>query len=299
MTLEGQVLEQGTRADRVRARRIRMPRREEPVSRKRSSKPKRRKTRRLGGIALATPRGAEIRLPTLGLRAFGIRWLSLSLLALTLVLLVSAFRSPDFIVGAPLVEGNTFIPASRIRSLAAVETERSFLIDPAAVVERLLELPEIRSAVVEVNWMNEVAIQITERPPVLAWNDNGRIWWVGEEGIAYSPHGEQPDLIQVNSTEAVVILSDDPTRPALSTALVATAQELHASLPEGTDILFDHVHGFSIQDVDGTTVYFGHSEDIQNKILLYQAIAANLEERNQSVSVISVEDVRAPYYRWE
>jgi len=299
MTLEGQVLEQGTRADRVRARRIRMPRREETVSRKRTTRPRRRKTRRLSGIAVATPRGAEIRLPSLGLKAFGTRWLSLLMLALTLVLLVSALRSPAFVVHTPEVEGNTFVPSSRIRSLAGVDAMRAFLIDPDEVVNRLLELPEIRTAVVEVKWMNQVSIQIAERPPVLAWNDGGRLWWVGEEGIAYSPHGDQPGLIQIDSMESVLSLTDDPTRPALSAAMVAAAQELHRSMPEGTAIQFDRAHGFSIQEEDGTLVYFGQTEGMQNKINLYEAIAAALAERNQPVSVISVEDVRAPYYRWE
>lgn len=298
MTLEGRVLDQRTRADRVRSRRVRVQRPVEPVKRKRKANPKRR-TRRRTGIAVATPRGAEIRLPSLGLKAFGARWMSLILLAGSLALLVSALGSPAFVVRGVEVSGNSFVPASQILSAAALDGALVFGIDPADVAAQLEQLPEIRSADVTVAWTNNVSISVTERPPMVAWNDGGRLWWVGAEGIAYSPQGEDPGLIQVESAEPYLNIQADPTLPALSAELVETAVALKAALPTDAALTFDAVHGFAIEDERGTQVYFGFSDDIDSKIMVYRAISAELLERGQTVSVISVEDVRAPYYRWE
>jgi len=298
MTLEGRVLDQQTRADRVRSRRVRVQRPVEPVKRKRKANPKRR-TRRRSGFAVATPRGAEIRIPSLGLRAFGARWMSLILLAGSLALLVSALGSPSFVVGTAEVGGNSFVPASQIRSAAGVEGALVFAINPEAIAAKLELLPEIRTADVSIGWTNEISIQVTERPPMVAWNDGGRLWWIGAEGIAYSPQGEDPGLIRVEAVEPYLDIQTDPTLPALSADLVDTAVALKAALPTDAALTFDAVHGFAIEDERGTQVYFGFSEDIDSKILIYQAISAALEERGQAVSVISVEDVRAPYYRWE
>ena len=298
MTLEGQVLDQRTRADRVRSRRVRVQRPVEPVDRKRKSKPKGR-TRRRTGIAVATPRGAEIRIPSLGLKVFGARWLSLALLALSVVLLVRAVQGQQFVVGELDISGNTFIPASQIRSVTDLNGKLIFLINPEEVVDQLEKLPEVQSAEVEIHWMNLVSVHITERPPMVEWNDGGRTWWVGAEGIAYSPQGENPGLIRVDSAEPFLNIQVDPTLPALAPELVQTAVELKAALPLETALSFDEIHGFSIQTANGTQVYFGFGEDIQIKIRVYQAIAAALEERNQTVGVISVEDASSPYYRWE
>src|SRR3990172_302829 len=190
-----------TRADEVRPRRARVEAVVEPAPRERRPRPARTRPPRrrhdlalpaqlgaelrLPSIPLVLPppagRGAELRLPSIPVVRPGPRVLSAVLLALTAWALQSVLAAGSFRVAEASVSGARLLRPSQVRSLARVDGESVFLLDPRDVVHRLLQEPEVGEAEVSIGWPNRVEITIHERIPVVEWDDGDLTWWVSSE----------------------------------------------------------------------------------------------------------------------
>ncbi len=298
MTVEGRALRQPRRrAERVRARRARQDRHVEvPVKPRRPTARPRRRPRRRYDLALPVEVGAEVRLPALPSVRLGTRALSLTLLAAVMWAMQWAYKSPTFRVEAVQVEGASMLSPARIRSAARVEDRLSFTIDPRASEQALERLPEIEQAQVSVRWPNRVQIAVRERPPRVAWEEMGRTWWLSAEGVAYLAHGEAQGLVRVRAEARALKISEDPLEPALSPETLQAAEALATQLPQAGVLLYDPDRGFGFEDPRGWKVYFGGSGDMQQKVSLYQAIVASLEAKGVRPTLVSLENLEAPYY---
>ena len=289
-----------TRADRVRARRARLVREIEPAPREQRTKPRRRRhPRRRRDLALSTGIGVEARLPALPAIRIGPRLITIMLLAATILGLGYAFASTTFHVERAAVLNNKLLSQAQVRSIAQVDGNLVFLINPIQVVERLMQFPEVLTATVRLGWPNRVEIQIEERHPVVEWNDAGRIWWLSSDGMAYIQHGSWPGLIRIMTEEPVLHISKQATEPVISSDVLQMAMLLDAQLPEIEVLQYDGEHGLGFVDVNGWQVYFGDEGDIIQKIRIYRALADQLSDRGVQVAMISLENESASYIRVE
>ena len=285
-----------TRADRVRARRARLVREIEPAPRERRIKPRRKRhPRRRFDFALARGVGVEARLPALPAVRIGPRLMTFILLATTVLGLVYAFTSPGFHVGRATVLGNRLLSQAQVRSIAQVEGELVFLINPEQVVERLMQFPEVLTATVRFGWPNRVEIQLEERYPVVEWSDAGRIWWLSSDGLAYIMHGSWPNLVRIVAEEPVLRISEQAMEPVISPEVLHAAMLLCAQLPEIEALQYDSEHGLGFVDTHGWKVYFGDEGDINQKILIYRALAEQLSDQGIQVAMVSLENESASY----
>jgi hypothetical protein len=142
-----------------------------------------------------------------------------------------------------------------------------------------------------------VEVDVTERKPVIAWDDGGRRWWISRDGVAFLDHGSWPDLITVVSDQAVLNISDDPLAKVIPDKILVAASVLSAELPKGTTLRYDPVYGLGFDDPKGWTAYFGVDGDMVMKMRLYQALAAQLAEQGIQANMVSVKDPSTPYYR--
>ncbi|MBF8284802.1 MAG: hypothetical protein HW378_3717, partial [Anaerolineales bacterium] len=60
---------------------------------------------------------------------------------------------------------------------------------------------------------------------------------------------------------------------------------------------YDKQHGLSYQDGRGWRGYFGVGTGMPQKLAVYEALVDNLASRGLYPAVISVENLKAPYYR--
>ncbi|HET7010912.1 MAG TPA: FtsQ-type POTRA domain-containing protein, partial [Anaerolineales bacterium] len=285
-----------TRSERVRARRVGLPRRES--SRRRHPEPGRKsRPRRLWELAWPLEVGARLRLPALPAMRTGARLLSLGLVVATVWTLGSAFRSADFQVAEAEVGETQLFDADRVRSIAGVDGMMVFLVDAREVETRLMQQPEIQQAEVSVRWPNRVAIDIVERQPMVEWNDGGRVWWLSDDGIAFLQHGEREGLVRVETKQPVLDIQPDPLAPAIEPEILWAAAALKLQVPEAEVLRFDAEHGLGFEDPLGWTVYFGHSGDMVLKVKLYRTIAQGLQAKGVEAEWVSVEDPATPYYR--
>lgn len=286
-----------TRAERLRAHRARKLQTIEPADSgkgagaRRISRPRRRYDLSVGEQA-----GIVLRLPSLFLPGFWSRFLSALLLIPTLLTIRHLLIAPEYRVIDPVVQGSGLLGETQIRSIAGIGGESIFTIDRAEAEARLLSHPEIAAVEVAVRWPNQVVIQVEERRPLAVWNDGGRTWWLGTDGVAFIERGSWPGLVEVTSTEPVLEISDDPQRPAIDPEILKGLDRLGADLPKGAALHYDPEHGYGFEDPRGWSAYFGSYGDMASKVVVYQAIVRHLLRGEIDAQVVSVERPSSPYY---
>ncbi len=265
--------------------------------------------RRRVDVALNVP-GAEVRLPSLPVVRIGWRILS-ALLTLALAgLLYFLWTSPTFHIEKPRITGLVRIPEADINTVVDVSDEPVFAINTNKIHADLQQaFPEMKAITVEVKLPATLAISVTERTPVIDWKMEDQEKWVDAEGIAFPPRGEVSGLIVVegpspygpiDTAAAAKAAKEGKPLQFMSPVLVEAIQTLSTIAPQGTPIVYDKERGLGWKDERGWQAYFGMDlSDMDQKLKVYQALVDRLEQDGNTPSLISVEQVHAPYYRLE
>lgn len=241
--------------------------------------------------------GAEIRLPAVP--AVGNKWRFLSGL-LTVGLLVGMIlmtQSSFFQVKEIQMQGLEHFTESEISNAINITGSPVFFVNPGRVKEDLrLTYPGLSTVDVKVSWPARVLIALEERVPVLAWSWDGHVRWVDQNGVAFEPHHQGVNVVQVNST----MLPPTVENRFVDPRLVETVSVLSSYIPEGVELIFDADHGLGWEDTRGWVVYFGfNDDDAHEKMNIYQALVEYLDGKRITPEIINVEYVNSPYFRME
>ncbi len=241
--------------------------------------------------------GAEIRLPAVP--AVGNKWRFISgLLAISLLVgLIMITQASLFEVKGIQIQGLEYYTEGEISQAINITGSSIFFVNPRMVKEDLaLTYPGLSEVSVKISWPAGVLISLNERVPVLAWNWDGHVRWVDKNGVAFEPHHQGVDLIQVNSA----ILPPTIENRFVDPRIVDTVAILSSYLPEDVELIFDADHGLGWQDSRGWVVYFGfNDDDAHQKMKIYQALVDYLDGKRITPRVINVEYVDSPYFRME
>jgi cell division septal protein FtsQ len=178
-----------------------------------------------------------------------------------------------------------------------------FLLTTSDLETRLrLNYPELASVRVDVSLPNLVSVTMTERKPVIRWEQSGGYTWVAEDGVAFRPRGEMVGLISIVAVSAPPVVGSgaDPLSPTpfISTEMVEAVKGLAGHVPPGMPILYDTGFGFGWNDPRGWRVYFGTSaSDVELKMRVYESMVSSLTQRGIRPALINVTYPTAPYYR--
>ena len=88
-------------------------------------------------------------------------------------------------------------------------------------------------------------------------------------------------------------------RQFLSKEMVSAILLLSSQTPEGSPVVYDPAHGLGWQDSKGWKVYFGNLNEMEQKLVIYQALVQQITSNGLTPALISVEYVHHPYYRLE
>jgi len=263
------------------------------------------RTRRRYQAAFSLP-GIQIHLPTITMPRFEVGWRLLSfLISLSLgVALYLAWTLPMFRVTVAEVSGNQRIQADEINAALNSAGQPIFTLLPSDLEKRIrINYPELASAKVTLSLPNALSVNVTERQPIIVWQQNGAYTWVDENGIAFRPRGSANKLIVVSA-----LASPPPGQPSAKDALsptpyvsedmVKAIQILAPSVPSGATLTYDPRYGLGWSDSRGWQVYFGSdSQDMTMRLKVYQALVNSLLQRGIYPVFISVQYPSAPYYR--
>jgi len=190
--------------------------------------------------------GAEVRLPALPRLRVSWRVTSLFLLALLGAALYYLWTAPYFQVEKPRISGLQRLTSGMVNKELALTGKRVFTLD-AAEIERamLADFPEFSAAQVLIELPNTVLITVTERVPVMIWNQDDRERLVDIEGVTFPTRQDlAPGTLPKVYAEAVppafagglAEQSKPDTGSAVDAAAAAAADTLDAVkqvLPEG------------------------------------------------------------------
>ena len=263
------------------------------------------KTRRRYQAAFSLP-GVQIQMPTITMPRFEVGWRLLSFFISLLLgaALYFAWTLPMFRAATAQVAGNQQITADEINAVLDSAGQPIFTLLPSELEQRIrTNYPELASAKVALSLPNNVSVNVTERQPVIIWQQNGAYTWVDEDGVAFRPRGSADKLISVNalaSPPPSQPSADDPLSPApyLSADMVKAVQILAPNVPSGAALTYDPRYGLGWSDSRGWQAYFGSdSKDMNTRWLVYQSLVSSLLHRGIYPVLISVQYPNAPYYR--
>ena len=274
-------------------------------------------------ISLSRPKTRSLSLPRMRIRV-GWRLLSFFLALLFGTGLYLFWTMPEFRVTAAQVTGNQRISTEEINGVLGLNGYPIFQLVPDQIELRVLRnYPELASVEVAISLPNVVTVDVTERQPVILWQQDGGYTWIDETGTAFRPRGEAPGLIVVQALNAppamstpepsnldsgeagqteVSVPEDDPLTPApfISEETVKALIALAPHVPPGTSILYDPVAGLSWTDGRGWQAIFGlGGDDTETKAQVYQAMVDWLTQRGIRPILINVAYPSAPFYRVE
>jgi cell division protein FtsQ len=289
-----------------------------------NEKPRGKKAKRRYDVALNTP-GVEIRLPSLPRIALGWRILSGFLVVLLAAGIYFVWSSPLFKVESLQVEGLRRLSSEDLNTVADVIGQSVLFVEPARIQRELLKaFPELSDVTVEVQIPASVVIKAVERQPIIAWKQGKKVLWIDSSGIVFPRRGDddpsvvikadnlpfstisstpQPEteVTQENQEDSLQVEPDaEPSSVVIHQDLIQTILVLNEVKPENIPLIYDEEHGLGWKDSRGWQVYFGtDTNNIEMKLNVYKAIAKRLKKEGAHPSMISVENVHAPYYRVE
>jgi hypothetical protein len=287
------------------ARTLRAPRMVAPEVPK-TAKKRRRRNRR------------EAALPTRAVKGFifSARWISLGLLIFTIFALYVAATQENFYLTTIPVEGTVTIPPSEIVSVSGLAGAHVFAADPNEAATRIAELPGVVSSKVKLAWPNEVYIEIVEDSPIAIWQEGSEQYWITKDSQLIPARTRAIGLLtieyEVPPTPSVIAESLDSEETANLEEETAVSTEANVGfIPE--DVLLGALQlrqlrpnidklyyrpsgGLSYQDGRGWRAYFGDGTDMNQKLVVYETIIADLLARGIQPQYVSVSNQGKPYY---
>jgi hypothetical protein len=249
---------------------------------------------------------ASLSLPSLRLEG-GPRSLSGLLVAAALGLLALLWAVPPFVVGSAKIHGNIRLGLSEINGVLGMAGQPLVTALPGQLAEKLsTAFPEIKDVSVEVGFPSQLIVTISERTPLVAWQEGDKVLWIDAEGVAFAPRGTADGLINVQSSgtppftlEPDSVDSATPHR-LLSPDAVTALQVIMPYVPPGSALIYDGSYGLGWRDSRGWDAYFGQTTgDMSLKLKMYQTLVDSLAQRGLQPTLISVEYPDAPFYSVE
>lgn len=227
------------------------------------------------------------------------RWISIALLCVSLYAMYTIGIKGDFYLTYIPVEGISTISPDEIVGASGLAGAHIFSANPEQAAARINELPGVISATVTLEWPNLVQIAVQEDTPVAIWQQAGKEYWINSQGYLMPARREMPELlhIQSESTEVMEDAEGNLLRAFIPLELLAGAQQLQALRPNLGTLYYRPNDGLSFDDPQGWRVYLGVGTNMHQKLVVYEAIVTDLQERSLQPEYISVSNPTKPYYR--
>jgi hypothetical protein len=245
-----------------------------------------------------------VRAPMFNLPQLGPRWVSAGLTLLLGMLIYTMITANTFMVSALEITGNQRLSSEEVNAKLGIKGLSIFKAIPSEIEKTLrTTFPDLAGASVQVGFPNRIQIAVVERTPVLIWFQDDQTTWIDSNGVAFTPRGDVPGLVQISSSGNPPTPSADPDKIAydqsfISPAMVQAILSLIPQVPSGAPIVYDPKYGVGWQDPQGWSVYFGQNiQEIDLKKKIYQSILDTFSQQGIHPTLISVAYLDAPFYK--
>ncbi|NOZ71960.1 MAG: FtsQ-type POTRA domain-containing protein [Chloroflexi bacterium] len=287
--------------------------RSSPSRKKSKSKRKRRKSRRFShpSVAVFDPRRllpdtpktrAPARRPARKrrrslLKHLTANWNSSHLFALLLFLTALtaigySFIDLQFYVYSAEIENNRYTADRDIIIKSGIYADSIFFVNPKEVAQKLSQLPHVQKATVEVGLPARVRIHLQEWEPVLIYQiQQNQRFWISEEGRVAPEAESRPELVRLIDDDQAVAIDDLHLNPDVVKAIL----RIHGALPEVKVFRYEAQRGLWFVSPEDWNVFFGPPTDMENKLILWEAIRKRLLQEERQVKLIDLRP-KNPYW---
>jgi len=163
---------------------------------------------------------------------------------------------------------------------------------PAEVEARILaELPGIERVRVACGLLDEeCAITVVERQPRMMWDEDGQLWWIDADGVAFPALGMLPEgwLVRGPLPRDEDGRLDERVRVALT--------ELWLVGADVSQLLYVPGRGLTFTDERGWRIILGQGPGMAGRLRVLEWLVADLEARGLTPRFVDVRFPDAPYY---
>lgn len=220
------------------------------------------------------------------------RWVSFVILLATAGTLYFVGANRTYYVTQVEVEGAATLSHKAIIEASRVQGMHIFWLNPTEAAHSVSEIPSILAATVEITWPGVATITVSERAPVLVWDQAGDRFWVDAEGRLMQARHEATGLIQILSQQPDKLYVGD--RVPLD--VMAGALQLRQERPNIESLFYESGNGLSYEDGRNWRAYFGSGLDMNQKLSVYEALVTDLQARGLQPKYISVINKDKPFY---
>ena len=191
------------------------------------------------------------------------------------------------------VEGTHHVTVGTVVSTSALDGAQTFTASAARARERLLRLPAVRDARVEITIPDRAHIYLTERTALGRWVAAGFEWFVDVDGVLFSSSDARaaPELRVTDERGARQ--AGDRLDPAIVDAALKLARlgpdDLRADATSPRVALAPGANGLVLRTAAGWEILFGGAERIDEKIALARRFLRENPQRK-----LDYVDVRTP-----
>jgi len=191
------------------------------------------------------------------------------------------------------IEGAHHVAVDTVVASSGLLEAQSFTASAARARERLLKLPAVRDARVDIRIPDRARVALTERVAIARWVSGGTEWFVDAEGVLFSsldPRGA-PEIRVTD--EQKQRQAGDRLDPALVDAATKLArlgpQELRPDATLPRVVLAAGATGLVLRVAAGWEIRFGGAERIDDKIANVRRFLRDNQQRK-----LDYVDVRSP-----
>jgi len=220
------------------------------------------------------------------------RLFSGALILILVGVLAVFFLSDTFYVRGIAVGGLDTMTVNEVYELLNVNGLHIFWIDPADVRADLLKSSTVANATVTVGFPpNMVQIIIEERQPALVWEQGGVASWIDLQGRVMRQREDRNTLLRIQADPLI----EGNIGAAVDALIVTSAIQLHDLLPEVAAFRYHPDKGLGYNDPGGWEVWLGVGLDMQQKILIYNAIVADNAAQGLLPNEINLVNTHRPF----
>ena len=215
------------------------------------------------------------------------------------IILLLFFTSDVFYVKAIQVRGNNFMSREEVFAFSDIANYHMFWLDPEQIRHSVMRSSSVADVSVEIGWPpNLITILVQERQPALVWSDAGAETWIDIQGRVMRARAEMPNLLHINLIREE-LSGPKPRAEDFTGAMVLGALRLKEIVPEGENLDFHPVHGLGWTNDKGWQIWMGSDSAavMSEKILMYEALVANLNSRAIDIAELNIANPDAPFYR--
>jgi hypothetical protein len=283
--------------------------------------------------------GAELLLRNIPVIRPGWRLFSGFLVIALTIAIIYLWNSPRLVVSNLEIVGIKRLDAADVESVLGLNGSIIFKVDSGLIVKDMeANFSELADITVQVLPPARVIINVRERVPMVTWEFNEKTLWIDLEGAMFPKRGTADTLITVRSGDAppssmistlqeneitlTQTLGNGPINKQASPLkvedekqifpsetslrdlrvdpiILETAVKLSTMLPMNSELAFSVNEGMGFRDEDWDVFVGLDLHDMDEKLIVYDAIINRLKKEGVNPSMISVQNPDAPYYRVE